>query len=121
MFQLLSYIVRIWEKRLRDGWEFFPVVPLVVYHSESSWTPARSMTELLRAPEALAAYPVQLRLPLLDLSCLADDEIEGEAILRSTLRTRVTRRPADGRVAGGFNCDSDQASAATSRSPLAGF
>ena len=85
VFQLLTYIVRIWEKRLREGLELCPVLPLVVYHGENGWTAARSMAELVQALEALAAYQVQFQFPLLDLSQLADEEIAGEPILRSTL------------------------------------
>jgi predicted transposase/invertase (TIGR01784 family) len=85
VFQLLSYIVRIWEKRLREGLELCPLIPLVVYHGESGWTAARSLAELLEAPDALAEYQVNFRFPLLDLSQLADEEIGGEPILRSTL------------------------------------
>jgi predicted transposase/invertase (TIGR01784 family) len=86
VFQLLSYIVRIWEKRLRDGMPLCPIVPLVVYHGERGWTGARSLAELVRSPSGLGEYQVDFRFPLLDLSQLSDDEIAGEPILRSTLR-----------------------------------
>jgi predicted transposase/invertase (TIGR01784 family) len=86
VFQLLAYIVRIWEKRLRDGLPLCPVVPLVIYHGERSWTGARSLAELVRAPSGLDEYQVGFRFPLLDLSQLTDEEIAGEPLLRSTLR-----------------------------------
>ena len=85
-FQLLSYLVRIWEKRLRDGQELCPIVPLVVYHGENGWTAARSMQELVRGPNELAEYQVDFRFQLLDLSALKDHEIGGNLILKSTLR-----------------------------------
>ena len=53
VLQLLSYIVRIWEKRLRDGVPLCPIVPLVVYHGESGWTAARSISELVPSPKGL--------------------------------------------------------------------
>jgi predicted transposase/invertase (TIGR01784 family) len=86
VFQLLSYMVRIWEKRLRDGMPLCPIVPLVVYHGERGWTAARSLTELVRSPSGLGEYQVDFRFPLLDLSQLSDDEIAGETVLRNTLR-----------------------------------
>jgi predicted transposase/invertase (TIGR01784 family) len=46
VLQLLSYIVRIWEKRQREGLPLCPIVPLVVYHGETGWTAARSVAEL---------------------------------------------------------------------------
>jgi len=85
-FQLLSYLVRIWEKRLRDGLELCPIVPLVVYHGENGWSAARSMQELVRGPKELAEYQVDFRFQLLDLSALKDHEIGGNLILKSTLR-----------------------------------
>jgi predicted transposase YdaD len=85
-FQLLSYIVRIWETRLRDGLELCPIIPLVVYHGERPWTAARSLHELIEVPNSLAEYQVGFRFPLLDLNQLPDPEITGEPILQSTLR-----------------------------------
>ncbi|MEZ6133939.1 MAG: Rpn family recombination-promoting nuclease/putative transposase [Pirellulaceae bacterium] len=86
VLQLLSYIIRIWEKRLRDGLPLCPIVPLVVYHGERGWTAAKSLRELIPTPSGLAEYQIDFRLPLLDLSQLSDEEISGEPILRSTLR-----------------------------------
>ena len=86
VLQLLSYIVRIWEKRLRDGLPLCPIVPLVVYHGESGWTAARSLVELIPVPDGLAEYQVGFCPPLLDLSQLSDEEIAGEPVLRNTLR-----------------------------------
>ena len=95
VLQLLSYLVRIWEKRIRDGLPVCPIVPLVVYHGESGWSAARSMGELLAAPEGLADYQVKLQFPLLDLSQLSDPEIPGEPILRSTLQLLKYSRSRD--------------------------
>ncbi len=86
VLQLLSYIVRIWEKRQREGLALFPIVPLVVYHGETGWTAARSLSELIPTSSGLAEYQIAFRPPLLDLSQLADEDIAGEPILRNTLR-----------------------------------
>ncbi len=86
VLQLLSYIVRIWEKRQREGLPLCPIVPLVVYHGETGWTAARSLAELIPTSSGLAEYQIAFRLPLLDLSQLADEDIAGEPILRNTLR-----------------------------------
>ena len=86
VLQLLSYLVRIWEKRLRAGMELCPIIPLVVYHGDSVWSAARSLRELLRVPEALSEFQVDFCYPLLDLSRIADKEIPGNPILRNTLK-----------------------------------
>ena len=86
VLQLLSYIVRIWEQRVRDSLPLCPVIPLLVYHGESGWRAAKSLSELVTAPSELADYQVHFRPPLLDLSQLADEEILGDPVLRNTLR-----------------------------------
>ncbi len=53
VLQVLSYMIRIWEKRIREGVPLCPIVPLIVYHGESGWTAARSMSELIAAPPGL--------------------------------------------------------------------
>jgi hypothetical protein len=62
-----------------------PVLPLVVYHGERSWTGARSLAELVGAPSGLDEYQVDFRFALLDLSQLTDEEIADEPILLGTL------------------------------------
>lgn len=86
VLQLLSYIVRIWEKRVRDGAPICPVVPLVVYHGEAGWTAARNMAELIPTAAGLTEYQIRFQPLLLDLSRLDDDQIAGEPLLRNTLR-----------------------------------
>jgi predicted transposase YdaD len=86
VFQLLSYIVRIWEKRLRDGLDLCPIIPLVVYHGEDAWAAAKSIQELIASPSGLGEYQVDFHFHLLDLSQLKDHEISGYPILQNTLR-----------------------------------
>lgn len=50
------------------------------------WTTARSLQELLNAPNSLAEYQVDFRFPLLNLGELPDSGIAGGPILQSTLR-----------------------------------
>ena len=85
VLQVLSYMVRIWEKRVRDGEPLCPIVPLLVYHGEAAWSAARSLAGLIPTPAALAEYQIHFQPPLLDLSRLEDAEIQGESVLRTTL------------------------------------
>ena len=85
VLQVLSYMVRIWEKRIRDGEPLCPIVPLLVYHGETAWAAARSLAALIPAPAALAEHQIHFQPPLLDLSCKEDAEIQGEPVLRNTL------------------------------------
>lgn len=40
-FQLLRYMVRIWEQCLREGNEICPITPLILYHGERPWSTAQ--------------------------------------------------------------------------------
>ena len=86
VLQVLSYMVRIWEKRVRDGESLCPIVPLLVYHGENAWSAARNLEGLIPTPAPLAEYQIHFQPPLLDLSRLDDAEIKGESVLRNTLR-----------------------------------
>jgi predicted transposase/invertase (TIGR01784 family) len=86
VLQLLTYIVRFWEKCARDGDRLHPILPLVVYHGSSPWTVARQIEDLVACPAALADYQVRFRFPLLDLGRLPDEEIRGVPILQSVLQ-----------------------------------
>jgi len=39
-FQLLRYLVRIWERDSREGEDLRPIVPVVVYHGQERWRAA---------------------------------------------------------------------------------
>jgi len=80
-FQVLRYIVRILDQRLREGQPLCCVIPLVLYHGEQGWNVARSMEQLIAAPEALRAYVPKFTLPLWDLSRYPEDRLREESIL----------------------------------------
>ncbi len=66
-FQLLRYMVRIWERNLQERGKLWPIVPLVVYHGRDRWWPARTLEALLAVPEPVAVYtPNYHRRPPLD-------------------------------------------------------
>lgn len=71
-FQLLKYMVRIWEKLLRENKPLSPIVPIVLYHGESDWRTHRSMTDILSPPAELAGFVPAFEIPLVDLSQIAD-------------------------------------------------
>jgi hypothetical protein len=84
-FQLLRYMVRIWEQNLKQNQKLLPVLPLVVYHGQPRWTVARNMAALFEAPAELANYVPEYQYWLCDLSQYPDEEIRGEIILRVSL------------------------------------
>jgi predicted transposase/invertase (TIGR01784 family) len=101
-FQLLRYLVRIWERTVRQGQPLAPIIPLVFYHGVKSWNAPRDFADLLDAPAALAAYTPHFAYELLDLSAVPEEDIKGEVLLRayllafrSVLRPNVGRRLLD--------------------------
>lgn len=84
-FQLLRYLVRIWERMLRQGEALAPIIPLVFYHGVEAWNAPRRFADLLAAPAALNGYTPHFAYELLDLSALPEDAIKGEVVLRAVL------------------------------------
>jgi hypothetical protein len=84
-FQLLRYIVRIWEQRLRNGQSLCPIFPLVVYHGQEAWSASASLEELIGGPRKLFEYGVRLAYPVLDIGRIPDESLAGEPFLQSIL------------------------------------
>ena len=85
-FQLLRYLVRIWEQELRQGAESLtPVIPLVVYHGLRAWPVGEHFGALFAGPEPLRAYWPEFRFQVYDLSAYGDEEIRGAALLQGML------------------------------------
>ena len=55
--QILKYMVNIWQREIEGGTardRLPPIVPLVFFHGGGRWTAARSVVDMIDAPEALA-------------------------------------------------------------------
>lgn len=81
-FQLLRYMVRIWEQNLKQKQPLLPILPLVIYHGRSRWRVPLEFEALLETPEALKPYVPAYRYWVCDLSQYGDEEIQGVIILR---------------------------------------
>ncbi len=99
-FQVLRYMVRIWEHMVRQGERLVPIIPMVVYHGLGRWRVGDSFGELLNSPEELKAFQPDYRYQLLDLSRYSDEELKSgvlrgvhllllKYILRPDLREHV--------------------------------
>jgi predicted transposase/invertase (TIGR01784 family) len=87
-FQLLRYIVRIWEKYARQSkGKLPPIFPIVFYHGEEKWRIAGNLAAMidLDAVDALRQYSPDLKYYLCDLQDYAADDIRGGARLRVML------------------------------------
>jgi hypothetical protein len=93
-FRLLSYVVRIWEKHLRDHpatTTLPPVIPVVLHHGATGarWTAARRLSELLDGtPDLLHALAPYLP----DFAFVLDDlGAHGDEVLRLRAMTALGR------------------------------
>jgi predicted transposase/invertase (TIGR01784 family) len=84
-FQLLRYMVRIWEQSLKQQVHLLPIIPLVIYHGQQRWRVALEFAALFDLPELVRPFVPDYRYWLCDLSQYQDEEIRGEVILRVSL------------------------------------
>lgn len=75
-WQLLRYLVRIWEQADKQGEPLLPVLPLVVYHGRQRWRVAREFSALFELPEVLSGYQPDFGYLLADLSEYSDEAIK---------------------------------------------
>ncbi len=57
--QILKYMVNIWLREIEAGtaWDRLPpIVPMIFFHGQGRWTAARSVVEMIDAPEELAPF-----------------------------------------------------------------
>lgn len=68
--QILKYLVNIWLREIeagaaRDGLP--PIIPLVIFHGKGRWTAARSVMEMIDAPEEIRPFLQEFAYVLHDL------------------------------------------------------
>ena len=80
-FQLLRYMVRIWERWPKPSGGLQLIIPLVVYHGQWEWRTPINLAGMYDGPSDLLAYFPDSRYWLVDLSKYSDAEIRGETML----------------------------------------
>lgn len=68
--QILKYMANIWLREIESGTAkdgLPPIIPLVFYHGQGRWTAARSVAEMIEAPEELAPFLREFAYVLHDL------------------------------------------------------
>ena len=90
-FQLLKYMIEIWESKIDKGniYELPVIIPLVIYHGKGRWNINTSLGELITGyenlPEDIKKYIPNYEYIIYDLSQYTDEEIKGKAQLRIIL------------------------------------
>jgi predicted transposase/invertase (TIGR01784 family) len=87
VFQLLRYLVRIWERELEKKPARLPaIVPLVVYHGEKGWEATWNLRALVETDDALSAFVPDFRYLVCDLSQDDLTQLQGQATLQVAVR-----------------------------------
>lgn len=84
-FQLLRYMVKIWDQTLRDGGALRPIVPIVVYHGLEAWQASPELHGLMDVPDDMKPLVPNYRYWLFDLSALPDAYLRSSAVLQTCL------------------------------------
>ena len=85
-FQLLKYMVRIWDTKIGETGQLPVIIPLVVYHGKEGWNIKPTLGEMIlgydELPQDIQALVPNYQYLLFDLSRFTDEEIKGAVITR---------------------------------------
>jgi predicted transposase/invertase (TIGR01784 family) len=88
-FQLLKYMVKVWNTRVGETGQLPIVIPLVVYHGKESWNIKPSLGKMISGydelPQDIRTLVPDYQYLLFDLSRFTDEEIKGAVITRITV------------------------------------
>ena len=86
-FQLLRYMVKIWERDLRQGFsaKLSSIIPIVIYHGTARWNIDERFISLFKCPKEIECFIPDFSYALCDISRFSDEEIRGIVVLKSTL------------------------------------
>ena len=86
--QVLKYMVNIWQREIEGGAardRLPPIIPLVFFHGRGRWTAARSVVEMIDAPEELAPLLRDFAYVLRDLGEIEPLRLSAEPEVRAGL------------------------------------
>jgi len=83
-FQLLRYMVRIWEQACRQKQvrKLPPIIPVVLYHGVVNWKISKKFSALFEHPETLGVFVPDFSYLVCDLSRYSNEDIKGMVLLR---------------------------------------
>lgn len=86
-FQLLRYMVQIWQHDLNNSKspKLRVIIPIVFYHGEKEWTIHTNFKNFFSCPEEFQPFIPDFQYVLYDTHCFNDDEIKGEWLLRAAI------------------------------------
>jgi predicted transposase/invertase (TIGR01784 family) len=85
MFQILRYMVKIWDQALKSKKPMCPILPILLYHGPKKWTADVNFQSMMNVPEAIRPFVPEFRCMLFDLGSIEDEELKGDVILTVAL------------------------------------
>jgi len=87
LFQLMKYMVDIWQSVLKEGKNEIPVIiPIVIFAGNSNWKAKTRLSDMIMdydtLPDTIKKYVPDYEYPLYDLLDYSVDEMKGSARLR---------------------------------------
>jgi predicted transposase/invertase (TIGR01784 family) len=85
-YQLLKYMIRIWEYNVKQKENFIPVVPIVLYHGKEGWNPGGFQSSFKDLPAELISFIPDFKYVFIDLSDYSDDDIKKRIFIAVSLK-----------------------------------
>ncbi|MBU6361772.1 MAG: Rpn family recombination-promoting nuclease/putative transposase [Chloroflexota bacterium] len=94
-FQLLRYMVHIWQRQMQKGaTKLTPIISMVLYHGEKQWNIPTQFAILFGDLGQQVGFIPQFNYYLTDLSQMPDEQIHGQIITRvGLLGMKYSRNP----------------------------
>ncbi len=84
-FDLLKYMIQIWDKVKEKGKPLPFVFPVVIYHGKQKWKAGTNFSGLVKIPAGMEEYTPRFNYYLLDLSQFKDEDLKGTILSRVVL------------------------------------
>ena len=73
--QLLGYMLKIWEKQIKQNQNLTPIIPIIFYHGKNKWTNKPFELYFKELDDTLKSFIPKFDYQLIDTSSFTDDEI----------------------------------------------
>ncbi len=85
-FQLHRYMGNLWENSIKQKQPRLPVIPIVLYHGQTPWTPGSLISGFKNLPDAVKPYIPDCEFIFVDLSAYANETIKTSVFKVASLR-----------------------------------
>ncbi|MDY6824375.1 MAG: Rpn family recombination-promoting nuclease/putative transposase [Thermodesulfobacteriota bacterium] len=85
-FQLYRYMGNLWKNSTKQKQPRLPVIPIVLYHGRTPWTPGSLISRFTKWPDAVKPYIPDFEFVFVDLSAYSNDAIKTSVFKVASLR-----------------------------------